>query len=46
MKNLYEHDVQGERSIAFAQAIICFFVLSLHYLARFRAAWTWSIQVV
>jgi diguanylate cyclase (GGDEF)-like protein len=35
-EKLHEHDVQGERAIAFAQGLICFFVLSLHYLARFK----------
>jgi diguanylate cyclase (GGDEF)-like protein len=36
-QNLAKHDVQGERAIAFAQGIICCFVLGLHCLAKFKS---------
>jgi PAS domain-containing protein len=36
---LIDHDVQGEKSIAIAQAGICLFVLVLHLMSQYSSGW-------
>lgn len=36
-ETLRDHDMKGERAIAVAQAAICFFILVVHGIARFKA---------
>ncbi len=38
-QSLVDHDARGEKSIALAQAGICFFVLTLHLMAQYSSSW-------